>query len=52
MTKLRVLVIPPGLALVPLFIASILFAHLGKRLRYLQIENHACGEVMAFRLVS
>jgi hypothetical protein len=49
MAKLWVLVIAPGFALVPLFIASVLFACLAK---HLHVENHAFGEVMAFRLAS
>jgi hypothetical protein len=48
MTKLRVLIIAPGFALVPLFIASVLFACLAK---HMHMENHAFGEVMAFRLI-
>jgi hypothetical protein len=47
MAKLRVLVIASGFALVPLFIAFVLFACLAK---HLHAENHAFGEVMAFRL--
>ncbi len=48
MTKLRILVITLGFALVSLFIASILFARLAK---HLHMENHAFGEVIAFGLV-
>jgi hypothetical protein len=48
MTKLRVLIIASGFALVLLFIASSLFTRLAK---HLHMENHAFGEVMAFILV-
>ncbi len=48
MTKLRVLIMALGFALVPLFIAFVLFACLAK---HLHMENHAFGEVMAFKLV-
>jgi hypothetical protein len=49
MAKLRVLVIAPSFALVLLFIAFVLFTCLVK---HLHVENHAFGEVMAFRLAS